>query len=716
MFDVKYDAGTGFFVILYMGRQPAASKTKSAGLKTPSVKKLPAKKRAAPKKAKEKLVIAPGSRQYFSSIIELIKRGLPAGESSPMPLSLKPMLATLVDAPFTSDEWQFELKLDGYRALAFLNKGSVELRSRNENSFNQKFQPVYEALKEWNINAVLDGEIVVLNEEGKPDFNGIQQWDKIQEGQLIYYVFDIIWLDGRDLTRLPLYRRRDILRQLMPVSGMIRYSDHIDDIGEEFFEIARKNNLEGIIAKKKDAAYIPDSRSRAWLKIKIEEQHEAIICGYSKNRDTDRLFSSLVLGVYQQGRLVYIGQSGTGFTEKSQAELMKKMKHLVSSNMPFDKDPKIGKTTVWLEPELVCEVKYTELTKEGIMRHPSFRGLRIDKTAADLNNEQSGPTSKLLEENNPGENLASSKKEEQLVTIDDHELKLTNLNKTFWPAGKGRAAITKGDLLRYYYSMAEYIMPYMKDRPQSLNRFPNGINGESFYHKNMNGKVDAWLNTFKRYSDSNGEAKDFLICSNTASLIYMANLGCIEMNPWHSRAQTALYPDWCVIDLDPGKISFDKVIETANVVRQVLDSLQVPSYPKTSGSTGIHIYIPLGAKYNYEQSRQLAELIATLVHEELPGFTSLVRNPQKRSDKIYIDYLQNRPIQTICAPYSVRPKPGATVSAPLHWEEVKKGLKISDFHIKNMQARVKSEGDLFEGILHKGIDLNSLLKGLTQLI
>ncbi len=699
-----------------MGRQQPASKTKITGLKTPVVKKLPAKKKPATKKPDKKLVIAQGGRQYFSSIIELIKRSLPESSSSDMPISMKPMLATLVDAPFTSDEWQFELKLDGYRALAFLNNGSVELKSRNENSFNQKFKPVYEALKEWNINAVLDGEIVVLNEEGRPDFNGIQQWDKVQEGQLIYYLFDITWLDGKDLSRLPLFQRRDILRQLMPVSGIIRYSDHIDDIGEAFFEIARKNNLEGIIAKKKDAAYIPDSRSRNWLKIKIEEQHEAIICGYSKNRDSDRLFSSLVLGVYREGRLIYIGQSGTGFTEKSQAELMKKMKNLVSAAMPFDKDPKIGKPTVWLEPELVCEVKYTELTKEGIMRHPSFRGLRTDKTAADLNIEQAAKTSKLLEEIDPGNNLVSSKKVEQLITIDGHELRLTNLKKTFWPAGKGRAAITKGDLLRYYNNMADYIMPYMKDRPQSLNRFPNGINGESSYHKNMNGKVDTWLNTFKRYSDSNGEAKDFLICSNTASLIYMANLGCIEMNPWHSRAQTALYPDWCVIDLDPGKISFDKVIETANVVRQVLDSLQVPSYPKTSGSTGIHIYIPLGAKYNYEQSRQLAELIATLVHEELPGFTSLVRNPLKRTDKIYIDYLQNRPIQTICAPYSVRPKPGATVSAPLHWEEVKKGLKISDFHMKNMSDRVKSVGDLFEGVLQKGIDLNSLLKGLTQLI
>jgi bifunctional non-homologous end joining protein LigD len=256
----------------------------------------------------------------------------------------------------------------------------------------------------------------------------------------------------------------------------------------------------------------------------------------------------------------------------------------------------------------------------------------------------------------------------------------------------------------------------MKDRPQSLNRFPNGIHGDSFYHKNMGGKVDKWLKTFERFSESTGEPKDFLICTDTASLLYMANLGCIEMNPWHSRAQNANAPDWSVIDLDPGDISFEKVIETALVVKQILDTLQIPSYPKTSGNTGIHIYIPLGGKYNYEQSKQLAELIANLVHEELPDFTSLVRNPEKRKDKIYIDYLQNRPIQTICAPYSLRPKPGAPASAPLHWDEVKYGLKIADFNIRNMRERVRTEGDLFDGVLGKGIDLNKVLKGLSNLI
>lgn len=678
------------------------------------MKKLPAKKPAPKPKRNKDIIIDVKTSKDLSSTIELVKRKFPNAPKSKMPENILPMLTTLVDEPFSDGKWQFELKLDGYRTIAYLQSGKVDLRSRKNNSFNRKFAEISEALSKWNINAVIDGEVVVLNEEGRPDFSSIQLWETKKKGQLVFYVFDLLWLDGINIMDEPLYLRREALKQVMPESGIVRFSDHIDDIGSEFFEIAKKNNLEGIIAKRKDSAYVPDFRTKTWLKIKVEERHEAVICGYTRKRDTDRLFSSLMLGLYENGQLKFIGQAGTGFTEIMQEELMKKMKPLITKKLPFDKKPVIyGSDVVWLKPLLVCEVKYTELTNEGLMRHASFQGLREDKAAFELNNEPQLDTNVVIEEVKEEQiQTINLKNEEQIITIDGHDLKLTNLKKIYWPKEK----ITKGEMLKYYHNIAPYILPYMKDRPQSLNRFPNGVNGENFYHKNMGGKVDKWLKTFKRFSESTGEPKDFLICTDTASLIYMANLGCIEMNPWHSRVQSPLYPDWSVVDLDPGDISFEKVIETAQVVKQVLDSLQIPSYPKTSGSTGIHIYIPLGAKYNYEQSKQLAELIATLVHDELPSFTSLIRNPRKRTDKIYIDYLQNRPIQTICAPYSIRPKPGATVSAPLHWDEVKKGLKISDFTMKNIFERVKSEGDLFEGVLNKGIDLNKILKGLSSLI
>ncbi|RYF84401.1 MAG: DNA ligase D, partial [Chitinophagaceae bacterium] len=467
---------------------------------------------------------------------------------------------------------------------------------------------------------------------------------------------------------------------------------------------AAQNGLEGIMAKRKSAPYRSGTRTKDWYKIKLETRHEALICGYTKKRGTDRRFSSLLLGFPNENGLQYIGAVGTGFSAKQQEEILRKLKPLATSKSPFFTQPILKDDAQWVRPQLVCEVKYTERTKDGLMRHPSFQGLREDKSAPDINPEET---------HDPVKSATLTKgADEALLSVENHKLALTNLRKIYWP----RERITKGDLLRYYEEIAPFILPYMLHRPQSLNRFPNGINGESFYQKNMRGKVEPWLKTFERFSDSDEEGKDFLVCTGEASLLYMANLGCIEMNPWHSRVESPHYPDWCVIDLDPGNNTFNQVIEAAQVTHNILVSLGVESFPKTSGSTGIHIYIPLGGKYNYEQSRQLAELLVTLVHGELPKTTSLLRSPQKRKDKIYLDFLQNRPIQTICAPYSVRPKPGATVSAPLLWEEVKKGLAMSRFTLKNMMDRVRSEGDLFEGVLKGSIDLNEVLKTLARVI
>jgi bifunctional non-homologous end joining protein LigD len=627
------------------------------------------------------------------------------------------MLASITDEPFNDDDWEFEIKWDGYRALAYLNEGQVQLRSRNNNPFEERYTAVYDALRTWPVNVVVDGEIVVLNEEGKSDFKALQDWNNFPNGELVYYIFDVLWLDGISLLSLPLTERKEVLKQIVPDSGVIRFSDSIDGFGKDFYTIAKQNGLEGIIAKQKSSIYNTGYRTKTWLKIKVEQRHEAIICGYTKKIHSDRDFSSLLLGRYEGGELIFIGQVGTGFNRSMQAEILKKMMPIVTKECPFEKTPTIPDPTVYVVPSLVCEVKYTELTPEGVMRHPSFQGLREDKNIADLNLDisikkpQIKPSKSKQDKSTHG-SFIDPAEEQAIVTVNDQPLKLTNLKKLYWI----KEGITKGDMLGYYNRIMPYIFPYMKDRPQSLNRFPNGVEGESFYHKNMAGKVEPWVQTFRRFSESTTEDKDFMICSSEASLLYMANLGCIELNPWHSRVQTPHYPDWSVIDLDPGDISFEKVIETAIVVKKVLDSLQVVSFPKTSGSTGIHIYVPLDAKYNYEQSKQFAELVAHLVHEELPDFTSLIRNPQKRKDKIYIDYLQNRPIQTICAPYSIRPKPGATVSTPLDWSEVKKGLKMEDFTIKTIFERVQSEGDLFDGVLGPGMDLNKVLKKLAGLM
>lgn len=357
----------------------------------PSAKKLvklPAKKARQKKQTAEISINITERQRNLQSTIELLKRSFKASKKTSIPTNLKPMLATITDQPFSDSDWQFELKLDGYRSLAYLQNSHAELRSRNNLPFNKKFAAVATALAQWNINAVLDGEIVVLNEEGLPDFSGIQQWTKKKEGQLVYYVFDLLWLDGLNIMNEPLHLRRAALKQLVPEGGMIRFSDHIDEVGEDFFELVRKNNLEGIIAKLKNAPYIPDSRSKTWLKIKAEQRHEAIICGYTKKHDTDRVFSSLVLGIFEKGQLQFIGQTGTGFTIAQQKEILKRMKPQLTKKCPFATEPQLADEVVWLKPFLVCEVKYTELTKEGVMRHASFQGLRIDKTAAELNDER----------------------------------------------------------------------------------------------------------------------------------------------------------------------------------------------------------------------------------------------------------------------------------------------------------------------------------------
>lgn len=643
--------------------------------------------------------------ERFAWVTEKWRRQFNHKGRTPIPRRLPPMLASTVAKPFNDGDWQFEIKWDGYRAIAYLCNGKVDLRSRNQLSLCNKFPEIGDALRTWPVNAVVDGEIVVLSEEGKADFGALQSWGQIKEGTLAYYVFDLLWLDGIDLQKEPLTLRQEVLKSLIPEGGVIRFSDSIDECGVEFYEAAKQNGLEGIVAKRKSAPYRSATRSKDWFKVKVEERHEALICGYTKKNGTDRLFSSLLLGLPGEEGMTYTGAVGTGFTAKEQDQILRKLKPLTTNKSPFRNPPQLGDHVQWVRPHYICEVKYTERTKEGLMRHPSFQGLRDDKFAEDLNTEadreQLDSPTRLKESN-----------DQKHVTVDGHRLTFSNLRKIYWP----KERITKGDLLRYYEEMSPYILPYMLDRPQSLNRFPNGVNGESFYQKNMRGKVEPWLKTFERFSDSTDESKDFLVCTGEAALLYMANLGCIEMNPWHSRVQSPHYPDWCVIDLDPGDISFERVIEAAQVTHDLLESLGVVSYPKTSGSTGLHIYIPLGAKYNYEQSRQLAELLVTMVHGELPKTTSLHRNPAKRRDKIYLDFLQNRPIQTICAPYSVRPKPGATVSAPLHWTEVKKGLSIRQFSVKNIAERVHTEGDLFSGVLSKGIELNDVLKTLARVI
>jgi bifunctional non-homologous end joining protein LigD len=652
------------------------------------------------------------------------------------PSSLRPMLATLVNEPFDREGWLYEVKWDGYRAMSFLNKNKVEIKSRNDKSFSEKFYPVTRVLAELNLHAVLDGEIVVLNENGISNFGALQNWRSEADGDLYYYVFDLLWLDGRDLTQIPLTERKNILEKLIPDNGILKISRAFTDSGIDFFASAKKLGLEGIIAKKADSVYQPGDRTDLWLKIKTNHRQEMVIGGFTKNENSNKTFSSLLVGVYENGSLHYTGKVGTGFNEDIQKDILRQMKPLIIKSPPFHETPDINKPSrfrpdppharaTWVKPKLVCEVRFTEMTADGVMRHPSFEGMRIDKNAKNIIMEKAKSSGKTVSKTSvikkklsigyPGrkerKSLLNPQEETQVKKINGHELKFTNLGKLYWPAEK----ITKRDMLNYYYQVAPYILPYLKNRPQSMNRHPNGITGEHFYFKDITGKAPEWVETFKYHSEADDRDRLYLVAKDEASLLYMASLGCIEMNPWHSRVETEDFPDWCIIDLDPGKNTFDQVIEAALITRQVLDSAGVPSYPKTSGSTGMHIYIPLGAKYTYDQSKEFARQIARLVHEEIPTFTSMERTVKDRKGKMYIDFLQNRPQATVSAPYSLRPKPGATVSMPLHWDEVKKGLQMQDFNIYNALDRIKSEGDIFKPVLKKGINLLSAVNKLTKI-
>jgi bifunctional non-homologous end joining protein LigD len=694
--------------------------------------------------AKRKTVTA---KKYSKEISALLEKA----EERPFPEKLTPMLATLTDKPFDNEGWIYEVKWDGYRALGFVHEGEVELKSRNDKSFNDKFYPVFDALKKWNIDVIVDGEIVVADEQGISSFGDLQNWRSEADGELLFMLFDILWLDGRDLTSLPLHERREILAQIVPEESIIRVSDTFEIAGTEFFDAASQMGLEGMIAKRRDSVYTPGKRSDEWLKIKVNQRQEAVIGGYTNNEGSSKPFSALLVGVYENGKLVYTGKIGTGFKQSQQKEMLEQFKPLVRKDPPFTTTPDINKpsrfrpnppqaTATWLEPTLVCEVSFTEMTSDGVMRHPSFEGMRIDKPAEKVVMEKaveqgetprSGSKQRKPESHPPQSSfegggvfdkmtakkgskerrtLLNPTEETQVKKISGHELKFTNLSKVFWPEEK----VTKRDVINYYYQAAEFIMPYLKDRPQSMNRHPNGIYGKSFYYKDVTGKAPDWVETYPYYSDTDHEEKNYLVPTSEVDLLYMASLGCIEMNPWSSTTHNPDNPDFCVIDLDPAENTFEQVIETARVTKEILDAMGVESYCKTSGSTGLHIYIPLGGKYTYEHSKEFARVIATLVHRELPEFTSIERAIRDRKGKMYIDFLQNRPHATLSCAYSLRPKPGATVSMPLFWEEVKKGLQMKDFTIFNAIERMRSEGDIFRPVLGKGIDMEKALGKLGE--
>ncbi|QEC52907.1 bifunctional non-homologous end joining protein LigD [Anseongella ginsenosidimutans] len=663
---------------------------------------------------------------------------------------IKPMLATLIGKPFSREGWLFENKWDGYRAIAEVSSGAVRLYSRSGKSFNKDYEPIAGILSEIEHDLVLDGEIVALNKQGKPEFQLLQNYKKSAKGTLVYYVFDLLEFKGYDLKSMELFQRKELLNELFNSLGELRSAgtkdarvqntEYVINEGEKYFKKILREKGEGLLAKSGSSSYQPGRRSDQWLKIKTHQRQEAIIAGFTDPRESRKKFGALILAVNENGKLKYIGHTGGGFNQESLNDVYEKMRPLIQDKSPFDKKPKTNAPVTWLKPELVCEVKFAEWTNGGHMRQPIFIALREDK-AADMivhekpvDPEDASANKGAGKAENANEGIArkarkgASKKANAVkgdsagkesspagaksgkslqLKAGNRNITISNPGKLYWP----REKISKGDLVAYYQEMSGYLLPYLKDRPQSLHRHPDGITKAGFFQKDFDLKnAPEWIKTVPIHSESNNKEIDYLVCNNEATLLYMANLGCIEINPWLSRSPRIDFPDYIAIDLDPEKISFSAVIEAALAVKEVLDNLELGGFCKTSGATGLHIYIPLTRRYNFEVTRIAAQFIAQKAHELLPAITSLVRSPSKRQKKIYLDYLQNTRGQTLAAPYSARPRPQATVSAPLNWAEVNEKLNPGDFTIHTIGNRVKQLGDLWEATGKTKNSLSNILK------
>jgi bifunctional non-homologous end joining protein LigD len=638
------------------------------------------------------------------------------------------MLANPVDEPFDGSDWIFEVKWDGYRAIAEVTSppqppspirggglgGEVRLYSRNQLSFEKRFAPVVDSLEHIREEAVIDGELVVLDSAGKPKFQLIQDYPK-SGGSLVYMAFDLLYLDGHNLEKLSLVRRKEILAQLIAGLPDINLSEHVAENGVAFFRAVQEQGLEGIIAKEAASRYRQGIRGRSWLKIKTHLRQEAVIGGFTEPKGARHGLGSLLLGVYDNGDLTYIGHVGTGFDQKTLADLRARLDHLSQESCPFKKRPKPNAPVHWVRPELVCEISFGLWTDDGQVRHPVFLGLREDKDASEVHRER--PVSLTSPDNHVAKEVERprppTRQSPGIQEIGGHAVPVTNLDKVYWPED----GYTKGDLIGYYREIADFILPYLRDRPESLNRHPNGIRAKNFFQKDVGRQPPPeWVQTVELISDSDGKRIRAPLCQDEATLVYLANLGCIELNPWHARIADLDRPDYFMLDLDPEAVSFDQVIETAQAVRKVVEEAGALAFCKTSGKRGLHVYAPLGAQYSHDVAKQVAELTARIVNARLPAITSLVRSPKLRQGRVYLDYLQNGKGKTLAAPYSVRPWPKATVSAPLKWTEVRRGLDTSKFTIRTMTKRLDTVGDLWKPVLGPGIDLPTIAEKLVSML
>jgi bifunctional non-homologous end joining protein LigD len=645
-----------------------------------------------------------------------------------MPASLDPMLATLSTSIPSGTDWLYEVKWDGYRALCYIADGKVRMLSRRGIKLDKQFATVVAALAQSvkADTAIIDGEVVALDENGNPSFQrlqgmtgfGVKPAVKGVAPLLNFFAFDLIYLNGFDLRKAALIDRRNLLTSILLPSDIVRYSEHFAGKGSELLQAVKAKGLEGILAKQAQSRY-ESKRSGNWIKIKVSCQQDFLICGYLLGER--EYFGALVLGYYEDKKLVYAGNVGSGFTQQSLKAVFETIEPLVTKKAVLSDVPRdVGEVT-WVKPELVCTVRFTSWTHDNRLRAPVFLGLRdevdpeevVRETgllAEDLTaeNQTTDSAAEPTEESSVTEHLLPPEAAESTLTIDGHHLKFTNLNKVFYPAD----GYTKRDVINFYAAVADLLVPHLQGRPLSLKRYPNGIDHDYFFQKDASGFPD-WLHREDIASDE--DSKTRVIADDKASLLYLANLGCIDQNPYMSRLGSLDNPDFILIDLDPYHCGYDRIVEAAQLVRQKLQLIGLTGYPKTTGGNGMHVYVPVEPIYEFAQTRSFAEILARWVAAERPDlFTTPRMVAAREKGKVYFDYLQNASRKTISAPYVLRAHPGAPVATPLKWEEIVPGLKPAQFHIANVLRRFERVGDLFNGVLTKPQELAPALEKLGQ--
>jgi bifunctional non-homologous end joining protein LigD len=697
-------------------------------------------------------------------------------EKGPMPKSLEPMKAQLVEKPFDDERWLFEVKWDGIRLVSFIDDGKVRLQTRAGRTVDDEYPQLQAISRLVNAHqAILDGEIVALDEEGRPSFQLLQNRGK-EEHPMQYVVFDIVYFDGQRLFKVPLEDRKRLLRDIVRDSGVLKYSDHVLGQGTAFFKAAQQKRLEGIVAKLRESTYQPGVRSSAWLKIKAVLQQEVVIGGFTEPRASRKYFGALLVGVYEDGKLVYTGHVGGGFDERTLADLHKLMKPLIVKQPPFSGTPPRGnEKPTWVKPVLVAEVKFAEWTRDGVMRQPVFMGLRDDVDPREVRRERPLKTEKETSRAKKAATPAARPRASRSTTtgkppptvalkaarapvrpsakpttattatrraslpadipntplsraaariakhlktdirsataaelealdaipkegdwqIGGRTVHLTNLTKLLFPEDR----YSKRDLIRYYVQVAPVMIPHYKDRPLSMNPHPDGIHGKSYWVKDKPDYAPEWIPTF-RYQDQKS-LKDWILIEEVATLAWLANHAVIDMHPWYSRVDKPEYPDWSVVDLDPAEgATFKDVIAVAKVVKTALDHLNLTALLKTTGQSGLHIYIPIERRYTLDESRGFVAKLSHMIAELMPDKVTEVWEVKRRTGKIRIDYTQNVINKTLAGPYSVRPALRAPVSTPIAWKELDDPrLRPDKWTIQTLGDRLLEVGDLFHDAL-----------------